>query len=202
MRSKLDEQLNILNKTMIEMGALCEQSLKRINDNLSNGSEEIYQKVLACQQMIEQKQAQIQSICLKLLLQQQPVATDLRVISAALKMIYDLNRIGIQATDIAEILRFLGKNNYNNLEILEKIANETNSMVKKSIDSYVKLDIIKAKEVVQYDDVVDNMFNQIKADSINGEYLADVLMIAKYYEKISDHAVNIANWVIFSIVGE
>lgn len=199
MRSKLDEQLNILNKTMIEMGALCEQSLKRINDNLSNGSEEIYQKVLACQQMIEQKQAQIQSICLKLLLQQQPVATDLRVISAALKMIYDLNRIGIQATDIAEILRFLGKNNYNNLEILEKIANETNSMVKKSIDSYVKLDIIKAKEVVQYDDVVDNMFNQIKADlikqvsadSINGEYLADVLMIAKYYEKISDHAVKI-----------
>ena len=111
MRSKLDEQLNILNKTMIEMGALCEQSLKRINDNLSNGSEEIYQKVLACQQMIEQKQAQIQSICLKLLLQQQPVATDLRVISAALKMIYDLNRIGIQATDIAEILRFLGKRN-------------------------------------------------------------------------------------------
>ena len=210
MRSKLDEQLNILNKTMIEMGALCEQSLKRVNDNLSNGSEEIYQKVLACQQMIEQKQAQIQSMCLKLLLQQQPVATDLRVISAALKMIYDLNRIGIQATDIAEILRFLGKNNYNNLEILEKIANETNSMVKKSIDSYVKLDIIKAKEVVQYDDVVDNMFNQIKADlikqvsadSINGEYLADVLMIAKYYEKISDHAVNIANWVIFSIVGE
>ena len=202
MRSKLDEQLNILNKTMIEMGALCEQSLKRINDNLSNGSEEIYQKVLAC--------PQIQSMCLKLLLQQQPVATDLRVISAALKMIYDLNRIGIQATDIAEILRFLGKNNYNNLEILEKIANETNSMVKKSIDSYVKLDIIKAKEVVQYDDVVDNMFNQIKADlikqvsadSINGEYLADVLMIAKYYEKISDHAVNIANWVIFSIVGE
>ena len=210
MRSKLDEQLNILNKTMIEMGALCEQSLKRINDNLSNGSEEIYQKVLACQQMIEQKQAQIQSMCLKLLLQQQPVATDLRVISAALKMIYDLNRIGIQATDIAEILRFLGKNNYNNLEILEKIANETNIMVKKSIDSYVKLDIIKAKEVVQYDDVVDNMFNQIKADlikqvsadSINGEYLADVLMIAKYYEKISDHAVNIPNWVIFSIVGE
>ena len=127
MRSKLDEQLNILNKTMIEMGALCEQSLKRINDNLSNGSEEIYQKVLACQQMIEQKQAQIQSICLKLLLQQQPVATDLRVISAALKMIYDLNRIGIQATDIAEILRFLGNNNYNNLEILEKIANETTS---------------------------------------------------------------------------
>ena len=119
MRSKLDEQLNILNKTMIEMGALCEQSLKRINDNLSNGSEEIYQKVLACQQMIEQKQAHIQSICLKLLLQQQPVATDLRVISAALKMIYDLNRIGIQATDIAEILRFLGKNNYNNFDQCE-----------------------------------------------------------------------------------
>ena len=210
MRSKLDEQLNILNKTMIEMGALCEQSLKRINDNLSNGSEEIYQKVLACQQMIEQKQAQIQSMCLKLLLQQQPVATDLRVISAALKMIYDLNRIGIQATDIAEILRFLGKNNYNNLEILEKIANETNSMVKKSIDSYVKLDIIKAKEVVQYDDVVDSLFDEIRDDLAHGigkgvanpEQSMDLLMIAKYFERIGDHATNIAEWVEFSITGQ
>lgn len=158
---------------------------------------------------IDQMEREIESICLKLLLQQQPVAKDLRVISAALKMITDMERIGDQAEDIAEIITFLNGRTGEECHDIRLMAEATIKMVNDSIDAYVKRDVNLAKAVEDYDDVVDKAFLRVKKtlismiaeNSADGEYAIDLLMIAKYFERIGDHAVNVAEWVEFSVTG-
>ncbi len=208
MRSRFDGQLALLNKELITMGSLCEEAITLVLEALCGGNVEAAKKVTAMDDEIDQMERDIEALCLKLLLQQQPVARDLRQISAALKMITDMERIGDQAEDIAEIITFLQGRTRDNLRI-RKMAEATMKMVKDSVDAYVKKDIALAESVIAYDDVVDNYFNEEKTSLIgqiavnpeDGEYALDLLMIAKYFERIGDHAANIAEWVMFSITG-
>ena len=195
MRSRFDEQLSLLNKKMIEMGTECESiinlSVKHLRGN------------------IDHMERDIESICIKLLLQQQPVARDLRVISAALKMITDMERIGDQAENITDIVASLNGRNDIGCENIRIMAEAAMKMVTKSIDAYVKQDMELSNDVINYDDVVDDAFDRVKQNLIkmisenvsDGEYALDLLMIAKYFEKIGDHAVNIAEWVEYSLTG-
>ena len=209
MRNRFDEQLLTLNKKMIEMGALCENIIAVSANALLNGDTKTAVEVKEQGHEIDQMEREIESICLKLLLQQQPVARDLRQISAALKMVTDMERIGDQAEDIAEIIPFLGGRTGAELADFKPMAEATCKMVTDSIDAYVKQDIELAKAVVIHDDVVDECFNRVKktlikmiGDNIaDGEYAVDLLMIAKYFERIGDHATNIAEWVEFSVTG-
>ena len=209
MRSRFDEQLAVLNRELIEMGALCEEVISMASQALTNGDLPLAAKVAPLYAEIDRKERNIESICLKLLLQQQPVARDLRQISAALKMITDMERIGDQAEDIAEIVRFLGGRSVENGDILFSMSRSVIKMVTESVDAYVKRDIMLAEKVISDDDVVDNYFDQVKKKLIekiaanpgDGEYALDLLMIAKYFERIGDHATNIAEWVIFSVTG-
>ncbi len=209
MRNRFDEQLAILHKELIEMGALCEQVIALAAQALSEGSAALAAKIAPIDAEIDRKEREIESLCLKLLLQQQPVARDLRQISAALKMITDMERIGDQAEDIAEILSSLQKPHAESSCLMREMARATIQMVTESIDAYVKCDIILAEKVVSDDDIVDDDFNQVKRRLIEkiakepeeGEYALDLLMIAKYFERIGDHATNIAEWVIFSVTG-
>ena len=210
MRGKFDKQLSLLNKKMIEMGALCENIIAVSTKALLEGDVEKAKTVKEIDSGIDHMEREIESICLKLLLQQQPVARDLRQISAALKMITDMERIGDQAEDIAEIITFLnGRTGEECVEIRE-MAKSTIKMVTDCVDAYVRQDLSLAKSVYEYDDVVDTCFDNVKTNLIsmiaqntdNGEYAMDLLMIAKYFERIGDHAVNIAEWVEFSVTGE
>ena len=207
MRSRFDEQLAQLERELIEMGALCEESIALAAKSLGDGR--LARQVAPLDTEIDRKERDIESLCLKLLLQQQPVARDLRQISAALKMITDMERIGDQAEDISEIVTFLRGRTAEHDDILCQMARATISMVTESVDAYVKHDTIKAEAVLAADDTVDAYFCQVKqalisriaADPGDGEYALDLLMIAKYFERIGDHATNIAEWVIFSITG-
>ena len=209
MRSRFDEQLKVLNKKMIEMGAQCEELIALVAKALLNGDVEGARKAKEQGHEIDQMEREIESICLKLLLQQQPVAKDLRVISAALKMITDMERIGDQAEDIAEIITFLDGRTGEECHDIRLMAEATIKMVTDSIDAYVSGDLELAKSVSDYDDVVDDAFDRVKQTLIkmisentaDGEYAVDLLMIAKYFERIGDHAVNIAEWVEFSVTG-
>ena len=209
MRSRFDEQLSQLNREMIEMGALCEEVIALASQALTEGNAALAKKVAPLDGEIDQKERDIEAMCLRLLLQQQPVARDLRQISAALKMITDMERIGDQAEDIAEIVGFLGGRQAENDGLLKKMAEAVIQMVTESVDAYVKCDIILAKKVLAADDTVDDYFAQVKQSLIgkiaenpdDGEYALDLLMIAKYFERIGDHATNIAEWVIFSVTG-
>ena len=210
MRVKFDQQLERLNVMLIEMGALCEEAITYAVKALEEDSDERRKLTLETDSVIDVKEREIENLCLKLLLQQQPVARDLRLISSALKMISDMERIGDQAYDIAEITRTMKSDREkvceNDVTLMAQIAIQ---MVTKSIDSFVKKDIELANDVIITDDKVDDLFCKIKEELIEavagdsrwGEYFVDVLMIAKYLERISDHAVNIAEWVIFSITG-
>ena len=210
MRSRFDEQLNTLNTEMIEMGALCEESIALASKALTTGDVSLAERVSVLSADIDQKERDIESHCMKLLLQQQPVARDLRQISAALKMITDMERIGDQAEDIAEIINYLEGRTAEETVNIRDMAAETISMVTDSVDAYVKKDIELAKTVIAHDDKVDQYFDKVKSSLIkmiadnpeNGEYALDLLMIAKYFERIGDHATNIAEWVIFSVTGE
>ncbi len=209
MRSRFDEQLVLLNKKMIEMGAQCEELIALVADSLLNSDIESAKKAKSQGHEIDRMEREIESICLKLLLQQQPVARDLRVISAALKMITDMERIGDQAEDIAEIIPFLNGKTGAEFDDFKLMAEATCKMVTDSIDAYVKQDIELAKAVLEHDDVVDDAFGRMKDILIkmisekkaDGEYAVDLLMIAKYFERIGDHATNIAEWVEFSVTG-
>ncbi len=209
MRGRFDEQLALLNKKMIEMGALCENIIALSAKALLEGDIEKAKTVAEIGGGIDHMEREIESICLKLLLHQQPVARDLRQISAALKMITDMERIGDQAEDIAEIITFLGGRTGDECGEIRKMAEATIRMVTDSIDAYVKQDLGLAKAVSDHDDVVDKCFDSIKSNLIemiaenteDGEYAIDLLMIAKYFERIGDHAVNIAEWVEFSVTG-
>lgn len=209
MRNRFDEQLELLNEELIKMGALCERAIAYATKSLLNGDASLARKAIEADEEIDQKEREIEGLCLKLLLQQQPVARDLRQISSALKMITDMERIGDQASDIAEIatlenIRVAGSSLH-----VEEMANATIGMVTDSIDAYVQRDLELAQKVIQSDDVVDALFDQVKnelialisEDARNGEYAVDLLMIAKYFERIGDHATNIAEWVEFSITG-
>ena len=210
MRSRFDEQLAILNRELIEMGALCEEAIALAAKALTDKDKTMAAKVAAMDAEIDQKERNIESMCLKLLLHQQPVARDLRQISAALKMITDMERIGDQAEDISEIVITLDGRYAENSALLKGMAESTIQMVTESVDAYVKRDTALAQQVIKMDDIVDDYFDQVKAELISkiagepadGEYALDLLMIAKYLERIGDHAVNIAEWVIFSVTGK
>lgn len=209
MRHRFDEQLALLNRKMIEMGAECESIIALAAKALLDGDTEKAEQACAQGQNIDRFEREIENICLKLLLQQQPVAKDLRVISAALKMITDMERIGDQAEDIAEIIVFLNGRTGEECHGIRKMAEATIKMVTDSIDAYVRRDVELSHAVCAYDDVVDGDFAEIKNTLISmiaenpadGEYALDLLMIAKYFERIGDHAVNIAEWVEFSVTG-
>lgn len=209
MRNRFDSQLEKLNLELITMGALCEDAISASVKALLDGDETLTEKVFAADAEIDQKERDIEAICMKLLLQQQPVAGDLRVISSALKMISDMERIGDQASDIAEITKFVKNSDIKSKVHIKDMATAAIKMVTDSVESFVKKDIELASAVMKYDDKVDNLFDCVKdelvrliaADSENGEYCIDLLMIAKYLERIGDHAVNIAEWVEYSITG-
>lgn len=209
MRNKFDHQLEKLNLELITMGTLCEDAISASVKGLLDDNDELCQKAVSTEEEINRKERDIESICMKLLLEQQPVARDLRVISSALKMISDMERIGDQAYDIAEIAKFIKNSNVKSRVHIKEMAAAAIKMVTDSVDSFVKKDIELARAVMDYDDKVDNLFNCIKdelvqlisEDRANGEFCIDLLMIAKYLERIGDHAVNIAEWVEYSITG-
>ncbi len=209
MRNRFDEQLNELNSEMIRMGALCEEVIALAAKALDEGDRALAKKVAPLDTQIDQKERTIETLCLRLLLQQQPVARDLRQISAALKMITDMERIGDQAEDIAEIVLFLDGRPSEHNGLLQQMARAAITMVTNSVDAFVKRDTHLATQVVRSDDTVDRYFSDIKQSLItkisenpaDGAYFLDCLMIAKYFERIADHAVNIAQWVIFSVTG-
>lgn len=209
MRVRFDEQLQELNVQMIEMGSLCEQVINRTYEVLMEENQEAAREIIRKAQEIDHKEKEIENMCLKLLLQQQPVARDLRQISAALKMITDMERIGDQAADIAEILETSHLQAPDESIPIREMAVATMNMVNESIDAYVKRDLYMAQKVIDSDDAVDELFVRIREQLIerlkhpgfDGAYIMDLLMIAKYYERIGDHATNIAEWVEFSITG-
>lgn len=207
MRSRFDEELERLHQELMEMGNLCETAITGAAAALSEGNQGMLALVEHTEIEIDQKERDIEDLCLKLLLRQQPVAKDLRQISSALKMITDMERIGDQASDIAEIIMtapVLSRD-----ESIVKMARATRKMVSESIQAFVGRDLKMAQAVMEYDDVVDRLFDAVKNDLIeqigqgnaNGEAALDLLMIAKYFERIGDHAENIAEWVEFSITG-
>lgn len=210
MRNRFDMQLALLNKKLIEMGALCEKVISQSAQALMEGNVPLAKEVAPIDEEIDHMEKDIESICLKLLLQQQPVARDLRQISAALKMITDMERIGDQAEDIAEIIIFLNGRTGEVHEAFQEMADATIEMVTGSVDAFVKQDLSIAEKVIKKDDIVDKCFDRMKKVLIqmiaenpeDGEYAIDLLMIAKYFERIGDHAENIAEWVMFSITGK
>ncbi|MCI7095879.1 MAG: phosphate signaling complex protein PhoU [Clostridiales bacterium] len=209
MRERFEQQLQLLNQALTKMGSLCEQIITLAAQALTDWDENLAKKVAEVDSEIDKMERSIEGTCLRLLLQQQPVATDLRVISAALKMITDMERIGDQAEDIAEIITFLkGRAAAESVQIRE-MARETITMVTGSVDAYVRQDLELAQAVLNHDDIVDAYFDRVKKNLIDmiaknpedGEFALDLLMIAKYFERIGDHATNIAEWVVFSVTG-
>jgi len=210
MRNKFDEQLDLLNDMLVDMGAMVEKAIKRATYAIVHHDKKTAKEAIKLDREIDNIEKEIETLCLRLLLRQQPVARDLRLISAALKMITDMERMGDQAADISEIAKFLiGKKYIINLETIPQMAEATAKMVTESIDAFIRRDLELAQKVIDYDDIVDELFDKIKDDVIeliqkdkaNGEQAIDFIMIAKYFERIGDHATNIAEWVVFSITG-
>ena len=210
MRNHFDEQLSQLNTELITMGALCEEAIALASKYLIENDAALKNRIFETDRQIDQKERDIENLCMRLLLQQQPVARDLRTISSALKMISDMERIGDQASDIAEIVCFVNKTNLAGTVHIADMARATIKMVTESVESFVKNDIEIAYSVIAHDDIVDDLFETVKrgliagvkAGSEDAEALIDLLMIAKYFERIGDHAENIAEWVIYSITGK
>ena len=209
MRNSFDEQLKMLNHELISMGALCEKAIAISAKALLEGDKKAAKSVASNDEEINNMERSIESLCLKLLLQQQPVASDLRQISAALKMITDLERIGDQAADIAEIIGFLDGRTGADCKYIADMARATIKMVTESIDAYVNRNLELAHAVIAHDDVVDELFEKVKRSLIkmigeqpaDAEYALDLLMIAKYFERIGDHATKLAECVEFSVTG-
>ena len=209
MRDKFNEQLEQLNVELIKMGALCEEAISAAAKALLEGDAALRETACVAEREIDQKERDIESLCMKLLLQQQPVAGDLRTISAALKMISDLERIGDQAADIAELAPYAVTADPSEMRGIADMARTACRMVTDSVDSFVKSDLELARSVCAMDDELDALFERekreiiglIAADRAQGELGLDLLMIAKYFERIGDHATNVAEWVEFSITG-
>lgn len=210
MRTKFDEQLAELNRYLTQMGALCEEAIANAVKGLICDDPGMLERVQAADEKIDRMERDIEELCIRLLLHQQPVASDLRTVSSALKMISDMERIGDQASDIAEMLVFVTNTEVKSKTHIAEMANETIKMVKSSVESFVNKDLRLAKEVLRMDDKVDALFLKVREElkqeigksNTDSEALIDILMIAKYFERIGDHAENIAEWVEFSITGE
>lgn len=211
MRAYYDSKLNELNDKLVGMGALIENAINHAVAALTQKNVAEAQKVSELEDKINDAEKEIEAFCLKLILHQQPVAGDLRLISAALKMITDMERIGDQAEDVSEICILLSKNSYvHNLEHIKQMAEHMKKMVADSINAFVTKDIVLAMSVCKNDDIIDDLFVKVRQDMIEliskdsskGEVAFDLLMVAKYFERIGDHATNIAEWVIYSINGD
>ncbi len=211
MSIKLDKELNKLNVMLIEMGQLVESAIEKSVKSLRENDRQLTEEVLSIEEDINEKEELIQNLCLKILLVQQPVATDLRVVSSALKMITDLERIGDQAADIAEIaVHCIGKDYMGKLKLIEEMSKIVIQMVRDCIEAYVKKDVQLVKKVIESDDIVDEYFvnarekvvELISKGTLDSELIVDLLMISKYLERIGDHAVNVSEWVEYSITGE
>ena len=213
MRERYHRQLKQMYSLMAGMGALCQDAIGVSVQTLSGDEEsarKLEEHVFAVDGEIDEMEREIETICTKLLLQQQPVARELRRITAALKMITDLERIGDQASDIAELASFLRTYEDEGKTHLAQMADETIRMVRESVEAFVRLDLDLARSVIAYDDVVDGWFHRIKGDLIDriardssrGEECLDILMVAKYLERIGDHATNLAEWVEYAITGQ
>ena len=211
MRNRFDRQLEQLNNELIEMGSLICRAIDMSVDALVNMDMEKAENSIDFDLEIDHKERDIETICMKLLVQQQPVARDLRLISSALKMITDMERIGDQAADISEINISMSQIQGDvKFDTIQELARITSDMVVKSIEAFVTKDKELAQKVIDMDDEVDNRFDKLKGDvirSINensgyGEKATDMFMIGKYFERIGDHATNIADWVIYSITGK
>ena len=208
MRSRFDEQLRELNKEMIDMGRMIVQSIAMAIEALTDKDDILAKRIMERDDQVDHAQKKIENICFNLLIQQQPVARDLRTVTAAMKMVTDMERIGDHAADISEMTILMGKESpIDKFQHINKMATETVIMLNHSIEAYVERDKEKAKEVIEHDDVVDQLFDEVKKDIINliqkdsgdGEEALDLLMVAKYFERIGDHATNIAEWVIYSL---
>ena len=208
MRDRFNEQLERLNVALIEMGALCEEAISSAAKAIGEPDEQLLEQAARCEREIDHSERDIESLCMKLLLQQQPVARDLLSISAALRMIADMERIGDQAADIAEIVRDMGESDLRRVGVLQSMACCVIGMVTDSVESFVRRDLGLARQVMKADDQVDGLFLQVRGELIERigqgqrpEVCLDLLMIAKYLERIGDHAVNIAEWVEYSLTG-
>lgn len=211
MRNQFDRQLQELNGKLISMGHMVEKAIEYAIDAMMHQDVERARKNMEYDSEVDQKEKEIESICMRLLMKQQPVASDLRLISAVLKIITDMERIGDQAADISEIAICLAEfEQLPKMEIIKNMAAESMLMVVKSMEAFVMKDEELAEEIIRHDDIVDRLFVDAKQALIlliqekhgSAEVAADLLMVAKYFERIGDHAVNIAEWVIFSITGK
>lgn len=210
MRNKFDMQLDLLNEQLTHMGELCEVAINRGTEALKKGDLKQAAEVIRADEEIDQMEKDIERLCLKLLLQQQPVARDLRQISAALKMITDMERIGDQASDIAEIIISENKSEATDIQTIGQMSESVAKMVRDSVNAYVEKDLELSRQVMEADDAVDRLFEENKQELINfisdnkgvqGKKAIDLIMVAKYLERIGDHTTNIAEWVEFSITG-
>ena len=209
MRNKFDEQLEKLHVELIQMGAACEDAISAAAEALLKGDEALVPAALEAERDLDRREREVENLCLKLLLQQQPVARDLREISAALKMISDLERIGDQAADIAELVSYVRVPDGSGVLHIADMTRAVIGMVTDSVDSFVKKDLELARSVCAADDRVDELFDQVKQELIDmiasdaawGQQGLDLLMVAKYLERIGDHATNVAEWVEYSITG-
>lgn len=210
MREYYESQLATLNTEMIQMGALCEDAISGAIQALLEDNKNLAEKVGNIEMQVDQYERDIERLCMRLLLMQQPVATDLRVVSSALKMISDLERIGDQAFDISDITKHVSFREYESKVHIKEMAKAAIGMVTDSVDSYVKKDVDLAKKVAKADDQVDALFLKVREELVAlvrtnqdmAEGALDLLMIAKYLERIGDHAVNVAEWVIYAITGD
>jgi len=211
MRSKFDQDLEKLNEELIEMGNLIESRIETAVSALVNQDVDLAKRVATGDKEVNDKERDIEDLCLKLILQQQPVAKDLRLISSALKMITDMERIGDQAADISELtIRMANEKYFKELIDIPQMAEETIYMVREAINAFVKRDVDKAVEIIYHDDKVDKLFDMVKNELIeyirdqkySSEQSVDFILIAKYFERIGDHAQNIAEWVYYAITGE
>jgi len=209
MRNIFQEQLNELNHELTIMGAACEEIISLASRALTDWDEELLKKVNTVGAQIDGSERTIETICMKLLLRQQPVASDLRQISAAMKMITDMERIGDQAEDIVDLIPHMNVHVNEKFPKIREMAKAAKVMVTEAVDAYVKQDLELARKVMAHDDVVDDYFNRVKkgildiiaSEPAQGEYALDLLMIAKYFERIGDHCTNIAEWVEYSVTG-
>lgn len=208
MRTKFDEQLHMLNQEMMHMGSMIEERIQKAIEALIGQDSALAKEIMDGDSEVDREQKKIENICFNLLMQQQPVARDLRVISATMKMVTDMERIGDHAADISEMTVMMSDTPYvADLEDIKKMASETVLMLIRSIEAYVEKDMLKAQSVIDHDDIVDDLFNKNKQDLIEliqknpavSEQAADMLMVAKYFERIGDHATNLAENIIFAL---
>lgn len=210
MRDKFGKQLLQLNTELITMGALCEEAITNAVKYLIDSDEDSKIKCLEADKQIDKKERDIETLCIKLILQQQPIARDLWIVSAALKMISDMERIGDQASDIVEIAPYIQQKGTLSETHIKEMGEAVAKMVSESVESFVKTDIDMAYVAIEHDSIVDKLFDNVKQELVksiteghsNAEELVDLLMIAKYLERIGDHAENIAGWVVYSITGK